>query len=93
MLAWHVGRVRCENCVQKSTKGASTYLSGYMKQCLDDLRQRMRLHPEMNAASPRNIAEHPFGTIKHWMGQGFFLMRGMNKVSAEISLSVFGIQP
>jgi transposase len=54
---------------------------------LDDLRQRMRLHPEMMQRR-KELAEHPFGTIKHWMGQGFFLMRGMNKVSAEISLSV-----
>jgi len=49
--------------------------------------QRMRLHPEMMQRR-KELAEHPFGTIKHWMGQGFFLMRGMNKVSAEISLSV-----
>ena len=34
------------------------------------------------------IVEHPFGTIKRWMEQSYFLMRGKNKVSAEMSLTV-----
>jgi len=28
--------------------------------------------------------EHPFGSIKQWMNQGAFLMRGLEKVRAEI---------
>lgn len=32
--------------------------------------------------------EHPFGTIKRWRDQGYFLMRGKQKVSAEASLTV-----
>jgi transposase len=35
----------------------------------------------------REIIEHPFGTIKHWMNQGAFLMRGLEKVRAEFSLT------
>jgi hypothetical protein len=31
--------------------------------------------------------EHPFGTIKQWMNQGAFLMRGLEKVRAEFSLT------
>jgi Transposase DDE domain len=31
--------------------------------------------------------EHPFGTIKQWMYQGAFLMRGLEKVRAEFSLT------
>jgi transposase len=31
--------------------------------------------------------EHPFGTIKQWMNQGAFLMRGREKVRAEFSLT------
>ena len=34
------------------------------------------------------LVEHPFGTIKRWMDQGYFLMRGLVKVRAEFSLSV-----
>jgi transposase len=35
----------------------------------------------------REIVEHPFGTIKQWMNQGAFLMRGLDKVRAEFSLT------
>ena len=35
----------------------------------------------------REIVEHPFGTIKQWMNQGAFLMRGLEKVRAEFSLT------
>jgi hypothetical protein len=35
----------------------------------------------------REIVEHPFGPIKQWMNQGAFLMRGLEKVSAEFSLT------
>jgi hypothetical protein len=35
----------------------------------------------------REIGEHPFGTIKQWMNQGAFLMRGLEKVRAEFSLT------
>jgi Transposase DDE domain len=31
--------------------------------------------------------EHPFGTIKQWMNQGAFLMRGLEKVRGEFSLT------
>ena len=31
--------------------------------------------------------EHPFGSIKQWMNQGAFLMRGLEKVRAEFSLT------
>ncbi len=34
------------------------------------------------------LAEHPFGTIKHAMNQGYFLTRGLPKVRTEMSLTV-----
>lgn len=36
----------------------------------------------------KQLVEHPFGTIKRPMGQGFFLMCGKEKVSAETSLTL-----
>ena len=36
---------------------------------------------------PGEIAEHPFGSIKQWMNQGTFLLRGLEKVRAEFSLT------
>jgi len=36
----------------------------------------------------KQLVEHPFGTIKHTMQQGYFLMRGLQKVRAEAALTV-----
>jgi len=35
----------------------------------------------------RETVEHPFGSIKQWMNQGAFLMRGLEKVRGEFSLT------
>lgn len=35
----------------------------------------------------RELAEHPFGTIKHWMGHGAFLTRRLDNVRGEFSLT------
>ena len=35
----------------------------------------------------REVVEHPFGSIKQWMHQGAFLMRGLANVRAEFSLT------
>jgi transposase len=35
----------------------------------------------------RETVEHPFGSIRQWMNQGAFLMRGLEKVRAEFSLT------
>ncbi|EIZ77104.1 hypothetical protein WSK_4333 [Novosphingobium sp. Rr 2-17] len=35
----------------------------------------------------RETVEHPFGSTKQWMNQGAFLMRGLDKVRAEFSLT------
>jgi transposase len=36
----------------------------------------------------RRTAEHPFGTIKAWMGATHFLTRTLERVGAEMSLHV-----
>ena len=35
----------------------------------------------------RESVEHPFGSIKHWMGDGGFLMRRLENVRGEFSLT------
>jgi len=35
----------------------------------------------------RETVEHPFGSIKQWMNQGAFLMKGLENVRAEFSLT------
>ena len=46
----------------------------------------MKARPEI-LNTRREIVEHPFGTIKQWMNQGAFLMKGLEKVRAEFSLT------
>ena len=35
----------------------------------------------------KTLAEHPFGTIKRWFGYTHFLMKGLEKVRGEWSLT------
>ena len=48
--------------------------------------QRLKARPDV-LDQRRQTVEHPFGTIKQWMNQGAFLMRGLEKVRAEFSLT------
>ena len=50
------------------------------------MQARMAQRPDI-LDQRRERVEHPFGTIKQWMNQGAFLMRGLEKVSAEFSLT------
>lgn len=54
---------------------------------LDEMALRLRENPQKYSLR-QTLAEHPFGTLKRNMDQGYFLMRGLNKVSTEMSLSV-----
>ncbi len=36
----------------------------------------------------RSTAEHPFGTLKFWMGSAHFLMKRLSNVRTEMSLHV-----
>src|SRR4051812_26283701 len=53
---------------------------------LDRMAARLALRPGI-LGQRREAVEHPFGTIKQWMYQGAFLMRGLEKVRAEFSLT------
>ena len=39
-------------------------------------------------AARRNTVEHPFGTIKYWMGYTHFQIKTLDRVSTEMSLHV-----
>jgi Transposase DDE domain len=47
---------------------------------------RLKANPQI-LGQRRELVEHPFGSIKQWMNQGAFLMRGLEKVRAEFSLT------
>lgn len=54
---------------------------------LDEMDKRVKENPDKMRLR-KALVEHPFGTIKHWMGHHHFLTRGLDKVSAEMSLSI-----
>ena len=54
---------------------------------MEELDKRVENSPEKMRLR-KTLVEHPFGTIKHWMGHHHFLTRGIDKVSAEMSLSI-----
>lgn len=54
---------------------------------MEQLDKRMKDHPE-TIKQRKELVEHPFGTLKHWMDHGYFLMQRKPKVSAEMALSV-----
>jgi transposase len=53
---------------------------------LEQMNARVAANPQI-LKKRKAIVEHPFGTIKRWMNQAYFLMRGLTKVRAEFSLS------
>ena len=70
---------------------------------LDAVRRRLDEHPE-KMRQRRQTAEHPFGTIKCWMGSTHFLMKTLPRVATEMALhvlaynltrvmNIMGIQP
>ena len=54
---------------------------------MDDMARRVRARPEV-LRRRQQLSEPPFGTIKRAMNQGYFLMKGLDKVGAEMSLTV-----
>ena len=54
---------------------------------IDALQTRMDLTPRA-MRDRRSLVEHPFGTIKAWMGHTHFLMKRLPNVKTEISLHI-----
>lgn len=87
-------RYCCSNCSDCSlrpqcmgAKRGNRYLyRGIHEDIMDQMEQRVKANP-LITKKRKTMVEHPFGYIKHWMDQGYFLMRGFEKVSAEMSLS------
>ena len=54
---------------------------------IDAMQQRLDQNPEKMRIR-RQTVEHPFGTLKAWMGSTHFVMRTLKHVSTEMSLHV-----
>jgi len=82
---------KCRDCPIKekctSNKAGRRITRWIDEQLLEEMARRVRARPDMMKQRQR-IVEHPFGTIKRAMNQGYFLTRGLKKVGAEMSLTV-----
>jgi hypothetical protein len=54
---------------------------------LDEMQARLEQHPDAMRIR-RSSVEHPYGTIKSWMGWTHFLTKGLARVKTEMSLHV-----
>ena len=80
----------CKNYPLKDqcTPGKERRVSRWANEAvLDEMQSRLDHLPEAMRIR-RETVEHPFGTIKFWMGSQHFLMRTLKHVATEMSLHV-----
>ena len=85
----YCNRAACRGCELKPQCTANTYrwVGRWTEETvLDRMEARLAARPAI-LKQRREIAAHPFGSIKQWMNQGTFLLRGLEKVRAEFSLT------
>src|SRR5271165_6983714 len=85
----YTNKLACDDCAIRSrcTGGRFRTVSRLENEAvLDRMQARLAQRPDI-LDRRRESVEHPFGTIKQWMNQGAFLMRGLEKVRAEFSLT------
>ena len=81
---------RCQSCALKPQCTPSTerrVRRWEHEAVLEEMQRRMNHAPDMMRVRKRTV-EHPFGTLKQWMGSTHFLTRKLVGVSAEMSLNV-----
>ena len=85
----YVNKLACDGCEIRAqcTGGKFRTVSRLENEAvLDRMQARLEKRPGI-LDRRRETVEHPFGTIKQWMNQGAFLMRGLEKVRGEFSLT------
>ena len=80
----------CQTCIMKDRCTPSTerrVARWEHEAVLEAMQTRLDHAPEMMRVR-RQTAEHPFGTIKAWMGATHFLTKTLDRVRAEMSLHI-----
>jgi transposase len=80
----------CRTCELKArcTKGPERYIKRWEHEAvLEKVQARLDHNPDAMRVR-RSTAEHPFGTIKCWMGATHFLTTTLPKVATEMALNV-----
>ena len=88
-IRYYYDRRACAGCAlrpQCTTSASGRRLARYPDEALvEAMAARVRAHPAL-AVQRKSLVEHPFGTMKRWRDQGYFLLRGLRKVRGEFSL-------
>ena len=82
-------RSACRGCPLRArcTKRTFREIQRYENEAvLEQMAERVAARPGLMDRR-RECVEHPFGSIKQWMGQGAFLTKRLNNVRAEFSLT------
>jgi len=90
MRLWVYMTYHCSSCPlqAKCTTGNAKRIKRWEKEhILDAADALLKKNPDAMRQRKR-LAEHPYGTIKHWMGSTHFLMKRLPNVQAEMSLHV-----
>jgi transposase len=80
----------CQACSikEKCTKGKLRRVKRWEhEQVLDDMEAALKTRPDAMLVR-KSTVEHPFGTIKSWMGATHFQMRRLKNVNTEMSLHI-----
>jgi len=90
----YTNRVACASCRYKSDciMGKAkfrTITRGEYNKVYDETDKRFKENQELYRRR-QEIVEHPFGTIKHSLHGGYFLLRTRHKVRAEVALLFLG---
>src|SRR5262252_8643649 len=89
-LLRHYWTTACQGCAIKAqcTTGKERRIKRWEHESvIDAMQQRLDQAPDAMRIR-RQTVEHPFGTLKAWMGATHFLTRGLKRVSTEMSLYV-----
>ena len=86
-IYWSSACPRCPIKAQCTTGSERRVRRWVHEAVIDAMQERLDRDPEKMRVR-RQTAEHPFGTIKFWMGATHFLMRTLERVRTEMSLHV-----
>ncbi len=79
----------CNGCemIRNCTSGTFRSIARFKNEdILERMAERLAARPDI-LDTRRETVEHPFGSIKQWMGQSAFLMRRLENVRGEFSLT------
>ncbi|HWO38684.1 MAG TPA: IS1182 family transposase [Candidatus Acidoferrum sp.] len=84
---WSSACPRCPMKTQCTTGDYRRIARWEHEEVLDAMQKRLERTPQASRIRRRTV-EHPFGTLKAWMGATHFLTRTIPRVSTEMSLHV-----